>query len=134
MNNRVSILKKNANVIKSRLIIVLVTLLLLSACDPSADFKNAAKNDPAIHARVLAADNGCMGCHAVGVTVVGPAWKLVAKRYINNPDAKAFLIEKIKNGGKGNWNKVTGGEKMPAHKERVSENDISLMVDYILAL
>jgi len=117
-----------------RLAIVLFILFLLTACDVGDSMREASKNNPTSHARVIAADSGCMGCHAVSVTVVGPAWKLVAKKYKDDPGAKAFLIHKIKKGGKGNWNEMTGGKIMPAHEDRMSDEDISKLVDYILAL
>ena len=113
---------------------LLVLALLITACDTGDAMRESSKNNPTIHARVIAADNGCMGCHAVGVTVIGPAWKLVAKHYKNEPDSKALLINSIKKGGKGNWNNITGGQSMPAHEDRMSDEDIAIVVDYILAL
>lgn len=111
-----------------------ILLLFLTSCDVGDSMREASKNNPTSHARVIAADNGCMGCHAVSVTVVGPAWKLVAKKYKNEPNAREFLIQKIKKGGKGNWIEMTGGKVMPAHEDRMSDEDISKVVDYILKL
>ena len=115
-------------------ITLFILLFSLSACDVGDSMREASKSNPKTQARVIAADNECLSCHAVGVTVVGPAWKLVAKKYKNNPNAKSFLINKIKHGGKGNWNDMTGGQTMPGFKDRMSEEDITLVVDYILAL
>jgi len=112
----------------------LFLILLLSACGASDSMRDASKNNPVTYARMLAADNGCMGCHSVGVTVVGPAWRLVAKRYKDQPAAKEFLIEKIKHGGKGNWDDLTAGKSMPGHKDRMTDEEISVVVDYILKL
>jgi len=117
-----------------RIFFIIIIISLASACDVGDSMREASKKNPTSHARVIAADSGCMGCHAVSVTVVGPAWKLVAKKYKNEPGAKAFLIEKIKKGGKGNWDQMTGGKIMPAHEDRMSDEDISKLVDYILAL
>ena len=111
----------------------LITIFLF-ACDTGDAMREKASKNPKMNARVLAADNGCMGCHAVAITVVGPAWQLVAKKYKDQPAAKEFLIQKIKKGGKGNWDKMTGGKTMPAHEDRMSDEDISKLVDYILAL
>lgn len=116
------------------LYIIIPLILILSACDVGDSMRQASKNNPVANARMLAADNECLSCHAVGVTVVGPAWKLVAKRYKNQPEAKQFLIDKIKTGGKGSWTDMTGGKKMPAFKDRLSDNEIEVLVDYILSL
>lgn len=110
-----------------------MTISLMS-CDVGDSMREASKQNPKSHARMLAADNGCLSCHAVGITVVGPAWKMVAKHYKNQAGAKEFLIMKIKKGGKGNWDKVTGGKSMPAHEGRLSDEDIARLVDYILSL
>lgn len=117
-----------------RLIPVLLVTLIITACDMGSSMREASKNNPLANARVLAADNECLSCHSVGVTVVGPAWKLVAKKYKDQPGAKAFLIDKIKSGGKGNWNEMTGNQTMPGFKDRLSDEEVGVLVDYILAL
>ena len=117
-----------------RLMLVAILLTVISACDVSNSMREASKKNPKAYARVLAADNGCLSCHSVSVTVVGPGWKLVSRKYKNQPGAKAFLINKIKKGGKGNWDQLTGGLSMPAHEDRMSDEEIGLVVDYILAL
>lgn len=113
--------------------LLLITIFLF-ACDTGDAMRDKASKNPKMSARVLAADNGCMGCHSVAITIVGPAWQLVAKKYKNQPGAKEFLIEKIKKGGKGNWDKMTKGETMPPYENRMSHDDIVKVVDYILAL
>ena len=65
---------------------------------------------------------------------MGPAWKDVSARYKNDKEAKAKLIAKIKAGGKGNWTEVTGGMAMPPYSPRVSDNDIGILVDFVLSL
>jgi len=117
-----------------RYLLICIVIISINACDVGDSMREASKNNPITNARVLAADNECLSCHAVGVTVVGPAWKLVAKKYKDKPGAKAFLIEKIKIGGKGNWNKETGNQSMPGYKDRLTEQEIEVLVDYILAL
>ncbi len=78
----------------------------------------------------LAKKSGCLACHSVEKKVVGPAWKDVAAKA---PD-RAEMIEKVKKGGKGNWNDVTGGVPMPPYSPRVADADIETLVDFILAL
>ncbi len=82
----------------------------------------------------LAADNGCTGCHSIGFQLVGPAWADVAARYRGNPDARAQLIEAVKNGGSGNWADQTGGIPMPANSPLASDETIETLVDFILAI
>lgn len=93
-----------------------------------------ASSKSAAEAVSLARANGCLNCHAVGSSIVGPAWTLVAARYQGSPDARAYLIEKVKKGGNGAWNDITGGAKMPAHESRVSEAHLGKIVDFILGL
>jgi len=81
----------------------------------------------------LAKAAGCLACHSVDKNVVGPAWNDVAARY-RNTDARGYLIEKVKTGGKGNWTDVTGGVPMPPYYPRVPQYYIATLVDYILSL
>ncbi|VAW88342.1 hypothetical protein MNBD_GAMMA16-684 [hydrothermal vent metagenome] len=106
---------------------------VLTACDIDESMRAKSQNQAAANIMAIASSNGCMGCHAVNITVVGPAWTLVAKHYEGKTEARAFLIEKIKKGGDGNWNRLTGGVKMPSH-EGMPEDDIAQIVDYILTL
>ncbi len=82
----------------------------------------------------LAKKSGCLACHSVEKKVVGPAWKDVAAKYKGDGGAKAALVAKVKKGGKGNWNDVTGGVPMPPYSPRVADADIDTLVDFILAL
>lgn len=82
----------------------------------------------------LARKSGCLACHSVDKKVVGPAWKDVAARYKNNAQAKSLLVNKVKTGGKGNWTDVTGGAAMPPYSPRVSDADITALVEFVLAL
>lgn len=82
----------------------------------------------------LAAQSGCTGCHAISFPLVGPAWADVANRYRNDPAARAQLIEKVKNGGTGNWVELTGGIPMPANSPLASDESIATLVDFILSI
>ena len=55
----------------------------------------------------IAKKNACLGCHAVSKKIVGPSYQDVALRYRNNPQAIAFLKNKIRNGGVGSWSSST---------------------------
>ena len=117
-----------------RILLLLVSAMSISACDIDESMRSKSKDQASATARSVAAKYGCMGCHAVNNTVVGPAWQLVANQYKNDEQARSMLINKIKTGGNGNWNKLTGDEKMPGFKDSMSEQEIALVVDYILAL
>lgn len=82
----------------------------------------------------LAKKSGCLACHSVEKKIVGPAWKDVGAKYKGDSGAKDRLIEKVSKGGKGSWTEVTGGVPMPPYYPRVSKEDISTLVDFILAL
>jgi cytochrome c551/c552 len=82
----------------------------------------------------LAGASGCLGCHSVEKKVVGPAWRDVSNKYKDDPEARAFLINKVAKGGGGNWTSITGGFKMPPNHPRVSMENITLMVDFVLSI
>ncbi len=113
----------------------LCAALALAACDAADQTTLKLHNDPkAAQAVELARKNGCLNCHGVTHSIVGPAWVLVSERYRDAPDARALLIEKVKKGGNGSWNHITGGAVMPAHENRVSQQHIETLVDFILSL
>lgn len=75
----------------------------------------------------------CRSCHAIDHKVVGPAWKDVAERYKGQAGAEAMLMDKVKKGGKGNWDKETGGIPMTPHPA-LSDADLKKVVDFVLSL
>src|SRR5215813_5353381 len=77
----------------------------------------------------FAKDSGCFECHAVDKKVTGPPYKDVANRYKGDEKARAALIETVKNGGKGHWTSVTGGVPMPPFSPRLSDAEITRLVD-----
>lgn len=119
-----------------RLPIILAALMVmafLSGCEKSGD-----KTEVSIAGKLfkLGHMNGCIECHRIDATVVGPSWKAIAERYKEAPtaDIRGLLIERVKKGSKGNWFTFKGGHGMPPMERRVSEDHINQMVDYILAL
>lgn len=84
----------------------------------------------------LAHMNGCIDCHRVDATVVGPSWKAIAERYKDAPklEARALLIESTKKGSVGKWATWKGGNGMPPMENRVSADTIEQLIDYILSL
>ncbi|MCF6260212.1 MAG: hypothetical protein L3J98_08645 [Gammaproteobacteria bacterium] len=86
--------------------------------------------DPVIGDLALAERSGCLLCHGIETAILAPTWKDVANRYRGDADAKAMLIEKVKNGGSGNW----GSASMPPYSPQVSDINIEALVDFILNL
>jgi cytochrome c len=82
----------------------------------------------------LARMNGCWTCHHVDTDVIGPSWRKVSARYKDDPNARARLIEEVKNGSSGKWSDITNGAVMPPNSPRVSDQDIGELVDFILSL
>lgn len=78
-------------------------------------------------AYLLAKQNACLGCHAINKKVVGPSFQDVAKKYANNPNAIAFLKNKVLKGGSGSWGVVP----MPGNN-KLSDADASLIVTWIM--
>lgn len=76
----------------------------------------------------------CLACHAVDKKVVGPAWKDVAAKYKGDKGAHDMLVAKVIKGGKGNWDKQTGGMAMTPHPAKPSKEEIEKIVAAILAL
>ncbi len=77
----------------------------------------------------LARKNDCLGCHAVATKLVGPAFKDVSAKYADQPDAKANLVQSIRNGGVGKW----GDLPMPAHP-KLSDADAKKLAAWVLGL
>lgn len=77
----------------------------------------------------LAQDNGCFACHSVKTKVLGPAFIDISKKYKNQQGIELVLMQKIKQGGSGNW----GDVPMIAHPN-LSDDDLSTMVRWVLSL
>lgn len=86
---------------------------------------HAASDDAKAFA--LAKQNACLGCHAVDRKVVGPSFQSIAKKYSGDSNAKAFLKNKIRNGGSGSWGVVP----MPANA-KLSDEDLNVVTSWIL--
>jgi cytochrome c len=73
-------------------------------------------------------ESDCFSCHSVDKKVVGPAFSAVAARYSGKPDAVSKLVEKVKNGGAGNW----GDIPMPPHPQ-FTDAQLKTIVEWVLA-
>ncbi len=86
--------------------------------------------EPVVGDLDLARESGCLACHDIDNTFLGPSWRNIADEYKGTANAKAILIDKIKNGGRGNW----GDAPMPPYSPRVSDVNIEALADFILSL
>lgn len=72
--------------------------------------------------------HACIACHNVNLKLVGPAYKDVAAKYRTQKDAKAYLVDKIRNGSKGVWGPIP----MPPNT-RVTEAEANELAAFILS-
>ncbi|REG81362.1 PQQ-dependent sugar dehydrogenase [Algoriphagus antarcticus] len=72
---------------------------------------------------------GCKACHGISNESVGPDYTSVSEKYKNDPNAKSYLINKVRNGGSGVW----GEQIMPGHTH-LDENRVGQMVDFVLGI
>lgn len=84
-------------------------------------------------AAALAKEKACLGCHSIDQhTMSVPSYEKIAEKYHGDPEAKAYLAEKIRNGGKGVW--AGGGRSIMPAFLNLSPKEINLLVDWILAM
>ncbi|MGE5385443.1 MAG: c-type cytochrome [Betaproteobacteria bacterium] len=83
---------------------------------------------PAQADEALARSRNCFACHSIEKKVVGPAYKEVAAKYKNDPQALARLAAKIKAGGKDVW----GNTPMPPNP--VTEAEAKKLAAWVLSL
>lgn len=88
----------------------------------------------ALTGEALAQQSGCFDCHSVDKKVTGPPFRDVAAKYRGVDSARSALIEKVANGGKGNWTEISAGVPMPPHSPRLTDAEIQLLVDWVLSL
>lgn len=89
---------------------------------------------PAFASPELAAAKGCMACHGLDKKVLGPALKDVAAKYRSQPDAPAYLVERVQKGSVANKLVWGGPAGMPPLGGQVSEADTKVLVAWILGL
>lgn len=78
----------------------------------------------------LAQKSGCMACHQVGVKVVGPAYKDVAKKYAGDKGAVDKLTAKVIAGGKGVWGEIPMPPK--GGNAALKDEDIKKIVAWVM--
>jgi len=119
-----------------------VIIFLLQSCGGSSESdkkaeaeKTEAVNDVSSNpdyekGLALISKSGCLTCHKVDETLIGPPYRKVAEKYAGMPDTiVAHLAGKIITGGKGVWGEVP----MTPHPA-ISQSDAEAMVKYVLLL
>ena len=76
----------------------------------------------------LATRYGCLSCHSVNAKIVGPAYKDVAAKYRNDPEAFEKIAAQIHNGGSGKWGSVL----MPPFP-MVNDSDTKMLAEWIMS-
>jgi cytochrome c len=83
-------------------------------------------------AKTLARQSKCLECHAVDVKKIGPAWKDVAAKYLDKPDAEDRLYKHVTTGRKAKF--ADGHEEYHPIVKTRDPDRISNLVDWILSL
>src|SRR5690625_5030525 len=86
-----------------------------------------ASPDPAEVQQILT-KNACLACHAVDTKMIGPAYREVAEKYADDPDAADTIAEHIKNGSSGVW----GAIPMPPNPG-ITDDEVEKVVEWVLA-
>jgi cytochrome c len=63
----------------------------------------ANSSDATMDGHALAQRWGCLNCHKVDVKLIGPAYKDVAAKYRDKPEAMDKVTHQITHGGSGQW-------------------------------
>jgi len=71
----------------------------------------------------------CLACHRIDRATLGPSFKTIAAKYVDDKDADLMLAKKIREGGMGVWGQVP----MPAQPQ-VNETEALTLARWILAL
>jgi cytochrome c len=92
-----------------------------AALEPAA----AAESNPAAD---LAERRGCLHCHDVGKTRIGPAFRSVADRYRSDPAAQDRLVDWLESGGRGHW----GADYAMPEQSHLGPGDAQTLVRWVL--
>ena len=77
----------------------------------------------------LAEKKGCLECHDVGRTVIGPSYAAVARHYRFDPHARERLPYVIRGGSIGHW-----GDRFAMWPQpNLSDAEVEELVDWVLS-
>jgi len=79
-------------------------------------------------------ENGCFACHAIASKKTAPAFAGIARKNLRfeGSNAKATIMNSIKNGSKGKFRRFAGAE-MPSFRD-FDDEMLNTLADYILSL
>ena len=84
----------------------------------------------AIASNQLHLKSGCVACHTADRKLVGPSYKDIALKYKTRADAVAYLSQRVRKGGPGNW----GSTPMaPNDVKKLNDAELKALVTWILA-
>ena len=70
--------------------------------------------------------HACFACHQVDSKLVGPAFRDVAAKYHDRPDARDYFVGRLKSGSSGIWGTIP----MPA-QDSIPAADMALLADWL---
>jgi cytochrome c551/c552 len=101
-------------------ILTAVALPSLVVAGPGDDFDRGYK---------LADTKGCLECHALGYSYIGPSFSAIAQRYRRNPEYQERLPYVIRGGSAGHW-----GERFVMWPQsRMSDAEVRQLADWVLS-
>jgi len=89
---------------------------------------NAAIDDK--KASEIMSKSGCGACHTIDKKLVGPSYRDVAKKHKGAKDAAVVLAKKVREGGAGAYGQIP---MPPNAKEKISDDDLKAMVEWVLS-
>ncbi|MDY0743466.1 c-type cytochrome [Paucibacter sp. R3-3] len=81
---------------------------------------------PAANVSALLSQHACLACHQIDSKVVGPAFKDVAAKYKDRPDARDYFVARLKSGSVGIW----GSVPMPA-QDALPAADLTAIANWL---
>ena len=77
----------------------------------------------------LVGTKGCLQCHALSYTYIGPSFRALAERYRLDPEYRARLPDIIRSGSVGHW-----GERFDMWPQpHLTHEEMKAVVDWILS-
>ncbi len=99
-----------------------------TASAPAAESNTAPAATQPVSVETLATRYACLSCHKVEVKAVGPAFKDVRAKYLNDPAALDKICAQIRNGGSGKW----GPAIMPPFAGGVTDTEARRLAGWIM--
>jgi cytochrome c len=83
----------------------------------------------AVASQQLHIKSGCIACHMPDRKLVGPSYKEIAVKYKGRADAIAYLSQRVRKGGPGNWGQIP----MAANDvSKINDAELKTLLTWIL--